>query len=140
LSGRRDKGGNRGPLTAGAQDSLDGSFDGAGSGLFDFSNFVAFTGLTAGSSLTSLLVSLDVTGLSAGLYNGEILLHAVSSYTGLSNYNLGDVALFVTARIGPSGAAPEPPTLALFLAACSGVLWLRRRHRVQGEVSRRVLG
>jgi len=116
-----------------AQDSLNGNFGIAtgpvGGDPFDFANFVNFLGLTAGSALTNLLVSFDPTGLLPGLYSAAMGLDPLSTYAGLSDYDLADVRLIVMARVvGQGGDVPEPSIILLFVAAGASLLWVRRRR------------
>ena len=89
---------------------------------FITSGFTSFTGLTAGSSLTSLLVGLDTS--TVGSFTGTITLAPRSQNTSGYDGALSNVVLNLQ---GVVSSVPEPTSMGLIVLA--GSLTLSRRRR-----------
>ncbi len=67
-----------------------------------------------------------------GFFGGEILTPLGTDSSFLSNGSQEDFAytMHISRGISPSGAVPEPGTMAIFALGCSGWAWRRRQRKV----------
>ncbi|WP_026090876.1 choice-of-anchor D domain-containing protein [Sandarakinorhabdus sp. AAP62] len=115
-------------------ETLGGSFVLAPASGFGF-NGSSFAGLIGGGSRTGNLLSLDFTGLSAGVYSTTLTFNGFSRFDGLADQSLDPITLTVRTRITATGAVPEPAVWAqmLFGFGLVGSFVRRRRARTERE-------